>query len=154
MPITKGLSAVGFHIKFCKLGCWWDYRTMFLTALLIAKTSSKILYHYLFYIFPDTKKKKWNSYKEHYIYDDIVSTKYVPVNDIPKPAKSQTSVIGTDLRLNWLFTEIHFLISLLFQSLSFSILNILLFKYLCKSVNWNAKYKWEIFKCKILGFFK
>ena len=118
------------------------------------KTSSKIFYHCFFHIFPDIKKKKWNSHKEHYIYDDFVSTKYFPVNDIPKPTKSKTSVIGTELRLNWLFTEIHFLISLLFQSLSFSILNVLLFKYLCKSVNWNAKYKWEFFKCKIWGFFR
>ena len=154
MPITKGLSAVSFHIKFCKLGCWWDYRAMLLTALLITKTSSKILYPCFFNIFPDIKKKKWNSYKEHDIYDDFVSKKYFPVNDIPKSTKSKTSVIGTELRLNWLFTEIRFLISLLFESLSFSILNFLLLKYLCKSVNWNPKCKWEIFKCKVLGFLK
>ena len=142
MLITKGLSAVGFHIKFCKLGCWWDYRTMFLIALLITKTSSKILYHWFFYIFWDIKKK-WNSHKEHYSCDDFVSTKYFLVNDIPKSAKSKISVIGTELHLNWLFnTEIQFLLSLLL-----SILNVLLFKYLWKSANWNAKYKCKIFKC-------
>ena len=73
---------------------------MFLTALLITKTSSKILYHWFFYIFPDITKKKWNSNKEHHNYDDFVSTKYFPVNGIPKSIKSKTSVIGTKLRLN------------------------------------------------------
>ena len=149
---NKGLSADGFHVKFCKLGCWWDYRKMFSACFLMPKASSKILFHYFCYIFFRYEKKPemeftWTTH------DAFVSPKCFPVNDVPKSTKGKARE-EAELRPNWLFnTKMRFLISLLFHSLSFSIINVLMFKYLCYSIDWNAKCKCKIFECKIFGVF-
>ena len=67
---------------------------MFLTAILRRKQAARFFTIAFFIFFSDIENKKWNSHEGHYNYDDFLSTKYFPVNNVKKSAKGKASFIG------------------------------------------------------------